>query len=395
MVAVMLAGACTFLNVYCTQPLLPRLQQIFHASEFQVGLTVSSTIFAVALLAPFIGLLAERRGRKQVIAPSLFLLTLPTALAATSPSLRALIGWRFLQGVFVPGVIAVMLAYINEEWQDRGVGRAMSYYISGTVVGGFLGRFVTGLLAARWGWRTAFVVIAALNLAGAIVVYAWLPAAKRFVRAEQLSHALADARRHLGNLRLLANFGIGFTLLFALVSCFTYVNFYLAAKPFFLNSAELGSIFCVYLLGALLTPLSGRFLDTHGFRWTAAGYCIMMIAGLLLTLVQSLAVVVIGLAIFCSGIFVAQAAATVQTGTIAGRARSSAAGMYVTAYYLGGGVGAIATNWFWLWQRWRGCVALLAVVALVNLGLALLSSRPHNQLRETKVELVGDGGAPA
>jgi hypothetical protein len=30
--AAMIAGACTFLNVYCTQPLLPFFQRLFHAS---------------------------------------------------------------------------------------------------------------------------------------------------------------------------------------------------------------------------------------------------------------------------------------------------------------------------------------------------------------------------
>ncbi len=62
-VATMLAGMCTFLNVYSTQPLLPLLRQIFHASELEVSLTVSATIFATALTAPIIGMIAERRGR--------------------------------------------------------------------------------------------------------------------------------------------------------------------------------------------------------------------------------------------------------------------------------------------------------------------------------------------
>src|SRR5262249_8469728 len=125
-VATMLAGTCTFLNIYCTQPLLPVLQQVFHASELQVSYTVSATILATALTAPFIGMFAERSGRKKVIVPSLFLLTVPTLLAATSTSLHALVFWRFAQGLFVPGIIAVMLAYISEEWAGRGVGLAMS-----------------------------------------------------------------------------------------------------------------------------------------------------------------------------------------------------------------------------------------------------------------------------
>ena len=84
MVATMLAGMCTFLNIYCIQPLLPLLRQVFHASELQVSFTVSATILATALTAPFIGMIAERLGRKKVIVPSLFLLTVPTFLAATS-----------------------------------------------------------------------------------------------------------------------------------------------------------------------------------------------------------------------------------------------------------------------------------------------------------------------
>jgi MFS transporter, YNFM family, putative membrane transport protein len=389
-VATMLAGMCTFLNVYCTQPLLPLLRQVFRASELQVSFTVSATIFATALTAPIIGMLAERRGRKKVIVPSLFLLALPTALAATSTSLHALIFWRFAQGLFVPGVIAVMLAYVNEEWAGRGVGRAMSSYITGTVIGGFLGRFISGMIAAHWHWRATFLVLAVLDLMGAVLVRAWLPLAKNFVRAEHLRQVLGHAREQLRNPRLLANFGMGATVLFALVGCFTYANFYLAAAPFHLNSAQLGSIFFVYLLGAVITPQAGRFLDRFGFRHTALVYCAMMIVGLLLTLAKSLPVVIIGLAIFSSGVFVAQAAATVRTGAIAGHARSSAAGLYVTFYYLGGSVGATLTDFFWRWAAWPGCVALLGGVSLLSLWLARISSGPLDQLDSSEIELVGD-----
>ncbi|MFY9844089.1 MAG: MFS transporter [Terriglobales bacterium] len=389
-VATMLAGMCTFLNVYCTQPLLPLLRETFHASELEVSLTVSATIFATALTAPIIGMIAERRGRKKVIVPSLFLLAVPTALAATSTSLRALIFWRFAQGLFVPGIIAVMLAYVNEEWAGRGVGRAMSSYVTGTVIGGFLGRFISGIIAAHWHWRSTFLVLAALDLIGAFVVRSWLPLARNFVRAEHLQQVLRHAKDHLRNPRLLANFGMGASALFALVGCFTYANFYLAAAPFHLNSAQLGSIFFVYLFGVVITPQSGRFLDRFGFRHTTVVYCTMMVAGLTLTLVQSLPVVVIGLAIFSSGVFVAQAAATVQTGAIAGRARSSAAGLYVAFYYLGGSMGATLTDLFWRWEGWPGCVILLGGVSLVSLWLARISSRPFDEFDSAEIEVVGD-----
>src|SRR5271169_5682706 len=121
--ACFLAGVCTYLNMYCTQPLLPYLQRIFHASEIEVSMTVSATILAVALVAPFIGLMAESIGRKKVIVPSLCALTVPTMLVATSHTLKELIFWRFMQGIFVPGVVCVIMAYICEEFAGPHVGR--------------------------------------------------------------------------------------------------------------------------------------------------------------------------------------------------------------------------------------------------------------------------------
>ena len=323
--ACMLAGMCTFLNVYDTQPLLPYLQRIFAASEIAVSLTVSATILAMALTAPITGLLAESVGRKKVIVPCLYAITAPTLLAATSRTLHELIFWRFMQGVFVPGVIVVIMAYINEEFPRQHVGRAMSAYVAGTVFGGFLGRYISGVVSHHLSWRDAFLVIGIVNLAGAIIVQRSLPRARNFVRAASVAESISEGWRHLHNPRLLAVFGMGFSALFCLVGTFTYANFYLANPPYHLNSEQLGSVFFVYLLGLIVTPLSGRWLDRHGIRTTSLIAVAFTSVGLLLTLVHSLAVIIAGLALASSGVFIYQALGTVQTGIVAERARSSAA----------------------------------------------------------------------
>jgi predicted MFS family arabinose efflux permease len=180
---------------------------------------------------------------------------------------------------------------------------------------------------------------------------------------------------HLRNPRLLAICGMGFTVLFSLVGVFTYANFYLARKPFNLSPSELGSIFLVYLLGCVVTPMAGRYLDRHGFRGTTLVSLGMCLGGLLLTLAHSLTLVVAGLAVFSSGIFVAQSAATVVMGQVAGRARSAAAGLYVTFYYIGGSTGAALTGWFWLRGGWPGCVGLFAAVSLATFILGLIGGK--------------------
>lgn len=373
-VACMLAGMCTFLNVYCTQPLLPYFQRLYKASEIEVSLTVSATILAVAIAAPFVGMIAESIGRKKVIVPCLYALTVPTMLVATSRSLHELILWRFMQGLFVPGVIAVIMAYIGEEFSSTHVGRAMAAYVSGTVLGGFLGRYISGVIAQQFQWRDAFVAIGVINLVGAFVVQRQLPRARHFVRSNGWRASLGEAGEHLRNPNLIAVFGMGFAVLFSLVGAFTYANFYLALPPYRLNPEQLGSIFFVYLLGAVITPCSGRFFNRFGMRLTAMVATCFAVTGLLLTLSRPLAVIAVGLAIFSSGIFIFQAVGTVQTGVVAGRARSSAAGLYVTFYYIGGSLGAIMTGWAWQAGGWSACVCLLIGVACLALALAFASS---------------------
>jgi len=380
--ACMLAGMCTFLNVYSTQPLLPYLQRFYNTSAIAVSLTVSATILAVAVAAPIVGLLAESIGRKKVIVPSLFALTVPTLLAATSRNLHELIFWRFMQGLFVPGVIVVIIAYIGEEFAGPGVGKVMAAYISGTVLGGFLGRYVSGLVAHYFDWRDVFLAVGLINLAGAFVVRKALPKARHFVRAASIRHSIDEGLQHLRNPRLLAVFGMGFSALFTLVGAFTYANFYLADPPFRLNTAQLGSIFFVYLLGFLVTPLSGGCLDRYGIRRTAAlAFCFSTV-GLLLTMVHSLVVIVVGLAMFSTGVFIFQAVGTVQVGVVAGRARSSAAGLYVTFYYIGGSLGAIVTGWAWVADGWRACALLLMGIAGLALLLAWVADATVAQVKE-------------
>jgi predicted MFS family arabinose efflux permease len=373
-VALLIAGICTFLDVYATQSLLPFLRKYYGASEVEVSLTISATTFAIALAAPFVGAMAEALGRKRVIVPAMFGLSIPTFLAATAPSLKLLIFWRFAQGLFVPGIIAVIMAYIGEEWAPSAVGAAMAAYVSGTVLGGFLGRLVPGIVTSHWQWRTAFLVLGGLNLIGAVLVQRLLPKAVHFQR-KPTRETLADILSHLRNPRLIAAFNLGFAMLFSLVGTFTYVNFYLAAPPFQLNSAQLGTVFAVYLLGVLITPAAGRFMDRSGFRSTAYLFATMMAAGLLMTLVPRLPVIICGLAIFSSGVFIAQAAATVQVGRVAGRARSAASGLYVTFYYAGGSLGAIVPAWAWRSHAWPGVIAVLMAATVVTFALALLTAR--------------------
>ncbi|HWH70348.1 MAG TPA: MFS transporter, partial [Candidatus Sulfotelmatobacter sp.] len=339
---------------------------LFGASELLVSLTVSAPVLAVALAAPLVGLLADALGRKRVIVAAMLALAVPTGLAATAASLGQLIAWRFFQGLFTPGIIAVAMAYISEETPQRLVGSTMATYVTGTVVGGFAGRLAAGLMAAHWGWRSAMAALGVATFLGALATWWLLPPSTRFVRHHNAAASLASLRAHLHNRQLLATYAVGFNVLFCLVGAFTYVNFYLADAPFHLGPAALASIFGVYLIGAAVTPVSGRILDRIGYRRALLGAVGVAAVGMACTLVHSVPVVIGGLALAASGAFACQAAASSHVGKAAGRARSSAAGLYVGFYYLGGCVGSIVPGALWQHAGWLGCVAVIVCMQAVT-----------------------------
>jgi len=322
---------------------------------------------------------ADRFGRKNVIVPAAFLLAAPTVAAGLSGSLGQLLFWRFWQGVFTPGIFAVTIAYITEEWEG-GAGAAMSAYVGGTVLGGFSGRMVAALAAAQFSWRWAFIVLGVLNALGGVAIRAWLPPSRRASRPRRRSSTARTMLRHLRNPRLLATYAVGFCVLFALLATFNYVNFYLSAPPFRLGTAALGMLFSVYLVGAFVTPFAGRLIDRIGHRLTVALAFGGSVAGISLTLLPSLPAVILGLAISCTGGFIAHSSASSYIGTVAREARASAVGLYVMFYYAGGSAGSALSGLFWNRGGWPACVALVASVQLLTIVIALAFWKPASAL---------------
>jgi YNFM family putative membrane transporter len=371
-VAIALAGVSAFLNLYAPQAVLPLLAQEFATGAAQVGLTLTATTLAIALVAPFMGAIADVLGRKRVIAAAMLALTVPTIGVALAPSLEVMIAWRFVQGVLLPPVFAVTITYIGEEWPAAESTGVTGIYFSAASFGGFLGRFLTGVMADWLGWRAAFLLDAGLTFACALGVIVLLRPEQRFVRASNLAVAMRQMLRHLRNRRLVAIYVIGFGVLFNFIAVFTYVNFLLAAPPFNLSAALLGSIFVVYLVASFVTPLTGRAVRRLGRRRFVLIVLAVWGCGLALTLAPSLPMIIAGLAVTAGAGFLSQASATSYVATTAREGASSAVGLYVTFFYIGGSVGAALGGAVWTYAGWPAVVAM--AVAMLGL-MALIVAR--------------------
>jgi predicted MFS family arabinose efflux permease len=376
--AVVTAGFAAFLNLYPPQALLPQLEEAFGVGSGGATVTVSAGALSVALLAPFAGIVTDIVGRARVMAIAMTGLGLATILSGTANSLGEMLFWRFACGLFVPGIVAAAAGSLGDDPDPRHAARAAGQYIAGTVLGGFSGRFLAGLVTEYLGWRAAFYVIGGLTLA-------LLPLVIPGMRLAGLTHcppaardALHAAIAHLRNPRLVATFGIGFGLLFSLVATFTYAALHLAAPPYSLSPAAIGTMFAAYLVGVVLTPFTGRWVAAHGRSRVATAAMAFAILGIVLTLAGGVTVIIAGLAVSCGGIFMLQALATGFVPSAATDAKSAAVGLYTSAYYLGGSVGAIAPALVWQRFGWPGCVAFIVVVHLALLAVARWLWRPHH-----------------
>ncbi len=369
--AVWLAGFCSFLDLYAPQSILPTIRDLFGVGAVEASHMISATTLAVAVIAPFTGAGADMIGRKRVIVTAMVVLIAPTLLIALSNTLPAMVFWRFVQGLLLPPIFVVTVAYIGDEVPIAEATGVAGIYLSGSCFGGFFGRFLCGLLVGPFGIRGAFLGLAALTAVAAVLVIALMPPERRFVPSAGPLHALRHVLGHLFDRRLDAIFAVGFGVLFSFVATFTYVNFYLAAPPFNLSAAALGTIFVVYLVGVTTTPLTGRLVRRFGRRRLVVGVLCLWIGGLLLTLAGNLVAIIAGLAIGAGCGFIVQTSATAAVAVSAQRARSSAVGLYVTCYYIGGSIGAILPGYAWNRAGWPGCLAVIIAVLLLMVMLVL------------------------
>lgn len=365
-----LIGVFAFLQVYSIQAILPVLMMDFTATEVQAGMIVGATILAIAIMSPFLGMLSDAVGRKSFIVGALLFLAIPTALIAQSPNIGWMGMWRFMQGLSVPGITVVTIAYIGEEFEGRALTELMSFYVSGSVLGGFMGRFLLGHLHELIGWRAGYYVMAGMTLIGALWVGKMLPASRHFVANPKFRSAMQTLGEHLVNRYVVTSCLLGACVLFSLVGCFTFINLHLADTPYELSTGALANIFAVYLIGVVITPLSTTLLRRFGSARTVRVAVIISMFGVLLTLVTPLWGIVLGLAIMSSGVFITQAATISYIAVNVKKGRSLASGLYYMGYYAGGTMGAWLCGIAYARGQWSLTVWLLLFVQVLALLVA-------------------------
>jgi len=357
----------TVVDLFATQAILPSLTRAYQVTPAAMGFAVNSSTIGMAVAGLVVSLFSQRIDRRVGILISLALLSIPTALLAIAPDLTTFTVLRIAQGLCMASAFTLTLAYLGEECSATDAAGAFAAYITGNVASNLIGRLISAGVADHLGLAWNFYFFAALNLAGAVLVYYTVAQTTPMMQMGSAARSPFTAWiTHLRNARLRAAFGIGFCILFAFIGTFTYVNFVLVRPPLSLGPMELGFVYFVFLPSVVTTLLAGRAVHRWGTRPTLWSSLALAGLGMPLLLLPKLAAVLLGMVLIGVGTFFAQATATGFVSRAATADRGSASGIYLACYFAGGLVGTAILGQIFDRIGWPACVAGIAL----SLGVA-------------------------
>lgn len=370
--ALFAGGFATFALLYCVQPMMPVLSREFsiNAAQSSLILSVSTATLAIGLLIT--GPISDRLGRKPVMVLALFCAAICTLASALMPSWEGVLITRALVGLSLSGLAAVAMTYLSEEIHPSHIGLAMGLYIAGNAIGGMSGRVITGVLIDYVSWHVALMVVGGLALIAAAVFWRILPESRNFrPRSLQPRSLLEGFVMQFRDAGLPWLFLEAFLLMGSFVTLFNYIGYRLLAEPYSLSQAVVGLFSVVYLSGIYSSAKIGALADRLGRRQVLWAVIVLMLAGVILTLFEPLALVIIGVLMFTFGFFGAHSVASSWIGRRALKAKGQAASLYLFSYYAGSSVAGTAGGVCWHYGGWNGIVLFIAILLLIALAIAL------------------------
>ena len=265
-----------------------------------VGPLLAAATFPGIFLAPVIGLLSDRFGRREVLLPCLAIFGLSGGLAAFAPSYGVLLALRLLQGVGSAGLINLAVVIIGDHWdgveRTRMIGRNAAALTAAVAVLPPVGGALTGL----GGWRLSFVPYW-IGLVTAVAVAIKLPRSRRsdVGLGDQLRATLPFLRSRLVIGTMVVSvivFALIFGLFLTVIPLYLDDRFHVEAtgRGLFLGVPAITSTIAALSLARLVPRLGGLRTQVLAFGLFAGGFAVIGSAGALPVLVAGAALYGLG-----------------------------------------------------------------------------------------------------
>ncbi|MDP1526880.1 MAG: MFS transporter [Rhodocyclaceae bacterium] len=256
------------LDFMVMMPLGPILMRELAIDAHQFGLLVSSYTFTAALAGIPMAMVADRFERKRMLLTMFALFGLATLACALATDYATLLWARGVAGAFGGVLGALVQTMVGDlipfERRGRASGVLMSAFSVSTVAGVPLSLF----LANAFGWRSPFLLIAALTLIVLLVGVRQLPLMRGHLpsattdettRAHPLA-AMAVVLRDANHWRAFAFMGLA---IFSGFTVIPYITIYATAN---VGIAQ-ADIPYLYLAGGCATFFTARWIGRRTDAW--------------------------------------------------------------------------------------------------------------------------------
>ncbi|MBP2058179.1 DHA1 family multidrug resistance protein-like MFS transporter [Lactobacillus colini] len=181
------------------------IEQLGNYSKFQVnlysGLAFAMTFIAQAIISPYWGNLADRKGRKLMCMRAAGIMSLTIFITGLAQSAFFIIGMRFLQGLF-SGYINNATALMAGETPHQRSGWVMSQMMTAGTAGNLVGPLLGGVLSSAFGYRIPFFITGGLMFL--VFLSTWLLTNEEFTPVSpKAMKPMKDIMRALPDVRLI------------------------------------------------------------------------------------------------------------------------------------------------------------------------------------------------
>jgi YNFM family putative membrane transporter len=371
---VLMTTVAVYASVYAPQPILPLLAGEFGLTTSGGALLMTAVLLPLSFAPLFYGLLLESQPAKRMLLITIGILALQQAAFGAAESFGLLIAARLLQGACVPAILAAITSYLAYTVHREHIQRAMTWYVAANILGGFLGRILSGWIATNAGWRTTFYLLA-LALAVCFAAITRIKADSRLSLSPVRLSAVMPILRNGDISRL---YCVAFTIFFAFMALLTYLPFRLKEIDPSYTAFVISMMYSGFLMGIFMSVSATRIIRFCGGEKQAMTIGLVVFAvSMLFINVPSGAGIFAIMFIMCGGMFFVHAVAMGTMNKLAEENRAVANGLYISIYYTGAALGSYVPGLIYQGAGWAAftltLTAAIAGAIVITRGLHMRS----------------------
>lgn len=354
-----LTAIITICSLYAAQPIQPVFQEEFQLTNLQALLFTTLMMLPLGVAPLFYGYLLETFSAKLLVRTAVLLLGLLELVFAFSTSYFSLLLIRAVQGLMIPAILTSLMSYISFTSERENVQHSIAVYIASTIVGGFVGRFLSGLSTELFGWRYFFAFLG--------VALIWIFFLLRILEKDANMNYARPKLNEIGTLLrkkryLWLYIGI-FSIFFVFSAMMNFLPFALKAMNPGAGEAGIGFLYFGYGMGIFVSLNSRKLIAYFGNESDAirAGIFIFFI-GTTMFMARSYTVMFAAMFVFCTGLFMAHSLLSGFVNKMSSEKKAIANGLYISFYYLGGTFGSFIPGYFYERYGWSGFLMFLQCI---------------------------------